>query len=741
MQIPDKLKRYGIRFVLVEKGTKKPFQMEWQQKTIEYDNPELIKHLENGGNYGVMGGGIHDMLLLDFDNERVQNEVIPFLPETFTVKSGSGLLHKYFYSDNTESFKIFDEEMNTIADIQGEGKQLIGAGSVHPNGNTYDIVDDKDIAFVSYAELKALLSKYDKKPKKEKKEITPAPNIDSQENDFLSVLKSKVKVENVLDYLKVDTQHNPTKCPMHDSKGGKCLGFSSDTCHCFHCEGSWNIFSLLKESKNISSKETIETLAKIGNLENELLESRKEYIRKLKDASRSKQKEVKMNYLSLISGKDKRWSDATELLVDYVLSNNMIYTTKNDESSEVWIYKEGIYVPDGRSEVKQILRDVLEEYYSNYIYNKVIEKIEPDTFISPDKFFKTNYPTLVPVQNGLLDLISIQLLPFDREKIFFSKLPVIYNPEAKCPLIEKFLKDVLSKEEDVSVFYELVGFSLLKEYRYEKAFMLVGSGRNGKSKSIELLKRLIGVENCTSIPLTSLIPESFSISQLFTKMLNLAGDIGNTDLKDTSMFKSLTGRDLVNGHRKFLNDVSFENHAKFVFACNELPMVYDMSRAFWDRWILLEYPYTFVTEEEYNKTPDKSFIKIKDDSIITKITSPEELSGLLNQGLLGLHRLFNIKKFSSTKGSEEVKSTWIRKSNSFIAFSFDMIEEGSDGIISKKELRKRYSDYCKQHKVISKSDTVIKNALQDMFGSQEDRVGENYDWCWTGIKWRYSVGV
>jgi putative DNA primase/helicase len=113
-------------------------------------------------------------------------------------------------------------------------------------------------------------------------------------------------------------------------------------------------------------------------------------------------------------------------------------------------------------------------------------------------------------------------------------------------------------------------------------------------------------------------------------------------------------------------------------------MVYDMTRGFWDRWVLLEFPYTFVPEEEYNKTTDKSLIKIRDEGIIEKISTPGEMSGLLNQALLGLNRLMTSKGFSFTLGTEEVKSKWIKKSNSFMAFCYDHIEEDSDGIITKK---------------------------------------------------------
>jgi putative DNA primase/helicase len=270
--------------------------------------------------------------------------------------------------------------------------------------------------------------------------------------------------------------------------------------------------------------------------------------------------------------------------------------------------------------------------------------------------------------------------------------------------------------------------------------MFVGGGRNGKGKTIELLKRLIGAQNCSSLPLSLLFPESFAVSDLFGKMLNLAGDIGNTDFKDTSTFKGLTGRDIITGQRKFLNGLVFQNYAKFVFACNELPNVSDMSRGFWDRWILLEFPYTFVTQEEYDTAKDKAMLKIKDDYILDKIVTEVELSGLLNAGLDGLDRLTKNKKFSTTSGTKEVKDLWIRKSNSFIAFAYDFLEEDYEHHIPKKDMRKRYSVYSKKHGVMSKSDFVIKKVLQEMFGVSDEKIGyPDQIYVWQGVRWKNSI--
>jgi len=460
---------------------------------------------------------------------------------------------------------------------------------------------------------------------------------------------------------------------------------------------------------------------------------------KSNEEERAKKREILFMYLSLV--KDKKWSDATELLCNYIKKQLYIYTTKDDIKSEMWIYKDGIYVPQGKSEVKEILRDLLEMAFSNFVYNQVIAKLEPDTYIEQDKFFHILYKDEIPVENGILNIITRQLKPFDPRKIFFNKLPIVFDPMKNCEKIDKFLEDVLNKDENVKTFKEYAGFCLLKEYRFEKAIMMVGGGRNGKGKTIELLKHLMGIENCCSVPLSSLNAENFSISELFGKMLNIVGDIGSSDLKETDMFKHLTGRDLVSGKRKFLRDIHFYNYAKFIFACNDLPMVYDMSRGFWDRWILFEFPNTFVTQEELDITENKSNLKLRDEDIINKITTKEELSGFLNAALDGLHRLLETHRFSTNQSCEEIKNKWIRKSNSFVGFCYEFIEEGEgEEFISKKELRKRYSIYCKKHKVSAKSDFVIKRTMQETYGANEEykKIHEfsDYESLWIGVRWK-----
>ena len=441
----------------------------------------------------------------------------------------------------------------------------------------------------------------------------------------------------------------------------------------------------------------------------------------------------------------KKRGEATELLVEKIMKENYIYTTRDDLKSEMWIYNKGIYIPEGKSYIKEYCRRILGQAFNNYITNEVVTKIEADTYIDSDVFFQTNYIYEIPVMNGILNIISLKLESFNPKKIFFNKIPIKYDPEKDCPNILKHFETVLKDKSDVPVLLELFGYLLLKEYRIEKAFMFVGKGRNGKSKTLELMKRFLGSNNCSALPLSCMKAESFSLSELFGKMANLAGDLSSTDLKETGTIKNLVGRDTIQAKRKFLRDLSFINYAKVVFAANELPKVYDTNDGFWTKWILLEFPYQFMTQQEIDKLPEeeRKDKRLINTNILDQICSEDEMSGLLNLSLKHLKNLLSNKEFSYSKGTKDVKDLWIRKSDSFTSFCIDCLEEDYNNFITKKDLRKNYSIYCKFHKIKGTSDKGIKATLQNMYGVDESRkyldIGSQFLYVWEGIKFNNNI--
>jgi putative DNA primase/helicase len=134
--------------------------------------------------------------------------------------------------------------------------------------------------------------------------------------------------------------------------------------------------------------------------------------------------------------------------------------------------------------IKQQCR-LIEPEVTNHIINEVISYIKDTTYIDRSEFDKN--PDLLCLQNDVLNIRTKKLMPHLPDYLSLTQLPIEYNPEAKCPRIEKFLNDVLDSKEDVKYMYWDIGYCLLSDCRYQTSVMLYGnSGANGKGTLLEL---------------------------------------------------------------------------------------------------------------------------------------------------------------------------------------------------------------------------------------------------------------
>lgn len=443
---------------------------------------------------------------------------------------------------------------------------------------------------------------------------------------------------------------------------------------------------------------------------------------------------IQMQVIQLLLQKNR--TEATETIVQEFYKNNYIKVSRDDHNPEFKIYKNGIYINEGKTYIGEYVREILGKSHSTQLLNDVIIKIKDDNVVDFEKLEADRDPYLLATEECLIDLRTGKTKDFSPDIIMFNKIPVKYDIKAKCPKILKFLSEILETEEDIKLIAEIIGFSLVNEYFMEKAIMFLGNGRNGKSKLLQLMKTFFGVENTCSVRLQEMNTQSTSICELHNRFVNLAGDLSNSSLKDSGLFKETTGRDTIQAKRKYKNDLKFVNSATHIFACNELPRVYDTSRGFWERWVLVDFPYTFIDEEEYNKLSEdeRNNKKIRNPDIIRDILSSEELSGLLNLALEGLKRIKEKKHFTYSKNAEEVRNAWIRQADSFQAFSMDNLEEDYNNQIEKNELRKIYYKYCRKHRLKTSSDIAIKIALQNNYGCIEVRPISSDPWMWEGVR-------
>ena len=448
--------------------------------------------------------------------------------------------------------------------------------------------------------------------------------------------------------------------------------------------------------------------------------------------------QLAMNYL-----KSEDFDKASEILVKDFLKKNHVNTIRHDKQDEIWIYYKGIYIPHGKTFVREYLRKILGEYYYKWFAYRVIDKVSVDSLIDQEEFFKEQNPDYVCVQNGILNIKTRELSPFTPDMKFFSKMPMDWNEKAKCPNIINFFKEILEHEEEQKVIQEIFGFLLYRDYFLEHAFMFKGSGRNGKSKTLSLMKTFLGVDCVAEIPLEEIEKDMFAVSELHKKSANLCGDLSKTAIKNSGAFKKLTGRDLLTAARKYYTRVKFVNYAKMIFAANELPLTSDISDAFFNRWIILTFPYQFLEQKEIDglNKKEKQKIKLQNPNILSGLTTQEELEGLLVWAVEGLDRIISERTFSYSPSTKSTKNEWLRCSSSFLAFCMDCIEPSPVEFITKEKLRQEYQMYCMENKLKSASDKEIYTILTENYGCStgQKKINLEYERVWVGIATRRMI--
>jgi putative DNA primase/helicase len=235
---------------------------------------------------------------------------------------------------------------------------------------------------------------------------------------------------------------------------------------------------------------------------------------------------------------------------------------------------------------------------------------------------------IVACRNGLLDLQSGQLLPHTPAFFSHNALDFDFDPNAKRPeQWFSFLSDLWRDDgESIATLQEVFGLCLTANTRYQKAFMLVGPPRSGKSTIGTILTGLVGRDNVVGPTLTDLAAE-FGMATLIGKRVACIPDarIGKGTNRDkiSERLLSITGEDIQNVNRKHRDYWTGRLQVRFIVLSNELPEFDERSGALAGRFIVLALRRSFFGKED---------LKLTDKLLM-------ELPGILNWAIEGWWRL------------------------------------------------------------------------------------------------------
>jgi P4 family phage/plasmid primase-like protien len=317
-----------------------------------------------------------------------------------------------------------------------------------------------------------------------------------------------------------------------------------------------------------------------------------------------------------------------------------------------YTYEDGVWKPGAGPLSAEVVRLLGNRYRPAHTRN-VTDIIEHQAGCA--RITDTPIAELVNVPNGMIRWSDGALLPHDAGYLSTVQLPVEYVPGARCPLFEKFLREVLPAElVDSGFIWELIGYALYSGNPLHVAVLLLGKGRNGKGTLIRVLKALLGEHNISTVSLHELTENRFRAATLYQKLANLAGDLDSKWLENTALFKKITGHDGIQGEYKYGANFEFDPWALPIYSANKAFGSPDSSEGWVARWVVVPFPNSFLGRE--------------DRTLDAKLTSESELRGILATAIASLPALMARGNFADLPSLAAAKHEFVVASDAVRAW-------------------------------------------------------------------------
>jgi len=403
------------------------------------------------------------------------------------------------------------------------------------------------------------------------------------------------------------------------------------------------------------------------------------------------------------------------LLARYLIEKHKIKTIASEsaDKGEILVFKDGYY-QSGTNSLRQEIDDVLGVNNSIHTSKEILSKIKDRTTIERSEFEVE--PRYLNFNNGVYDIEEKRLIPrSERDFMFRTKIPVDYDEKATCPVFIEMVKDATGG--NAKYIFDWMAYSLYRRYFLKKAMIFVGERDTGKTTILNVIKKFFGEGNVSGVDLQSLTRDKFAAYSLYGRMINLYDDLSAQHIKSTGPFKIATGGGYLTAEKKFGDQFQFKNYAKLLFACNKIPMVKeDDDDAFYSRWIVVP----FNNRIEGSK---------QDPLLADKMSSPKELSGILNIAINRLHNLLEKKSFGYELDPDAIKTEMLRSGSTIGAFVYDELEK-ADGVIDKETMYQAFVRYCEDNNLSQETkDYFGKNLIKSAtFISDKNPTGKKRVW-------------
>lgn len=391
----------------------------------------------------------------------------------------------------------------------------------------------------------------------------------------------------------------------------------------------------------------------------------------------------------------------------------LIVRRPDDDKDSFYLYEHGVYNKCNRNKVKSIiLRYIPVSLASDNLVNNVYNLLlcqERNICSFRDLDVDEHY---INLKNGLYNLRTQQLEPHTHKLRSTTQLSCEYHAESnRRPVFEHYINALCSNqegevdEEKKAVLQEYGGLLLsnVRVYRAKICLVLWSLlGNTGKTQFIKLLGELLGEEKTVNIPIQNMNEASkFALGNVPGSRIINIGDQTSSEIKDSSVFKQLTGGDAVSFERKGKQPFNFIYPGGIIIACNNLPtFTDDKGGHLFERLCIV--PCANTIDQEH-----------RDGAILDKML--KEKDAIFNWFLEGLHRLIkNNFKITKSKACESAVNDFREKLDTVYRFlsEFYIVTGDKADMVSKPEFEDAYINWCQRMGYTSVNKQNIKDRME-----------------------------
>ena len=297
---------------------------------------------------------------------------------------------------------------------------------------------------------------------------------------------------------------------------------------------------------------------------------------------------------------------------------------------------------------------------------------------------------LIAFENGVLDILTMELREIGPEDVIPNKVPHRWNPDATNDVLFHVLDRMACGDTATLMnLQEFIGICMMRSNTRMPYYpVLIGSGSNGKSTYIKLLKDVLGQENISALQPKE-ISAHFMGEHIVGKTANLGDDIADAylDGEDCGAIKRISTGENIFTDVKGTKGFYFEPYCTMVFSCNAFPRCKDTTEGFLRRLFPIEFNAKFSADD-----PDF------DPLIGEKLREESALEYACMVGVEGLRRAIAQNQPTPNRMSGEVKSNIASESNTALQWFNDarLTREDIAGK-TKEEVYNEYHAWCERN--------------------------------------------